>query len=100
SRCKREFAAVPSHLLTSDHKRRASRRVSMRQPEGRATSRGSPTLTRQSDNVPFEQSRNVLLTAPSFGDAGRTTTDDPGRSRPAGDVEKSQGETDYAARGG
>jgi hypothetical protein len=36
-------------------------------------------LWQQSDNVPFEQSRNVPLTAPSFGDAGRTTTNDPGR---------------------
>ena len=42
---------------------------------------GFPTvlLTRQSDNVPFEQSRNVLLTAPSFGDARRTATDDASR---------------------
>src|ERR1017187_9145874 len=32
----------------------------------------TPALTRQSDNVPFEQSRNVPLTAPSFGDARRT----------------------------
>src|SRR5438132_1006722 len=36
-------------------------------------------LWQQSDNVPFEQSRNVLLTAPSLGDAGRTTTDDASR---------------------
>jgi sugar lactone lactonase YvrE len=36
-------------------------------------------VTRQSDNVPFEQSRNVLLTAPSFGDARRTATDDASR---------------------
>src|SRR5690349_3472345 len=36
-------------------------------------------LWRQSDNVPFEQSRNVLLTTPSYGDAGRTTTNDPRR---------------------
>src|ERR1039457_1704798 len=53
------------------------------------------SLTRQSDNVPFEQSRNVLLTAPSFGDARRTATDDARRSRPAGDVEESQGEADH-----
>ena len=57
-------------------------------------------LWQQSDNVPFEQSRNVLLTAPSFGDAGRTTTDDPSRSRPAGDVEEGEEEADHAARGG
>src|ERR1035437_2148570 len=37
---------------------------------------GSPMMTRQSDNVPFEQSRNVLLTAPSFGDGRRTAADD------------------------
>src|ERR1035437_8313101 len=56
-------------------------------------------LTRQSDNVPFAQSRNVLLTAPSFGDARRTATHDAGRTRPAGDVKESQEEGDYAARG-
>src|ERR1035441_632567 len=56
-------------------------------------------MWQQSDNVPFEQSRNVLLTAPSFGDAGRTTTDDARRSRPAGDVEESQGEADHTGRG-
>jgi hypothetical protein len=44
-----------------------------------ALTRGRRTLWQQSDNVPFEQSRNVPLTAPSFGDAGRTTTHDPGR---------------------
>ena len=52
---------------------------------------------RQSDNVLFEQSRNVLLTAPSFGDAGRTTTDDAGGSRPAGDFKKGKEEADQAA---
>ncbi len=36
-------------------------------------------LWQQNDNVPFEQSRNVLLTAPNFGDARRTTTDDSNR---------------------
>ena len=36
-------------------------------------------LWRQSDNVAFEQSRNVVLTTPSWGDAGRTTTDDASR---------------------
>jgi hypothetical protein len=39
----------------------------------------SRSLWQQSENVVFEQSRNVVLTAPSFGDAGRTTTDDAGR---------------------
>ena len=38
------------------------------------------SMWQQSDNVAFEQSRNVVLTAPSFGDAGRTTTDDASRS--------------------
>ena len=37
-------------------------------------------LWQQSDNVPFGQSRNVPLTPPRCGDAGRTTTDDPSRS--------------------
>jgi hypothetical protein len=37
------------------------------------------SLWQQSENVVFEQSRNVVLTAPSFGDAGRTATDDAGR---------------------
>ena len=37
-------------------------------------------LWRQNDNVPFGQSRNVPLTAPRCGNAGRTTTDDPSRS--------------------
>jgi len=37
-------------------------------------------LWRQSDNVPFEQSRNVPLTASRCEDAGRTTTThDPSR---------------------
>jgi hypothetical protein len=38
------------------------------------------SLWRQSDNVPFEQSRNVPLTPSRCEDAGRTTTDDPSRS--------------------
>ena len=37
-------------------------------------------LWRQNDNVPFGQSRNVPLTVPRCGNAGRTTTDDPSRS--------------------
>ena len=36
-------------------------------------------MWQQSDNVAFEQSRNVVLTSPSLGNAGRTTTDDPSR---------------------
>jgi hypothetical protein len=34
---------------------------------------------RQSDNVPFEQSRNVPLTASAWKSARRTTTDDASR---------------------
>src|SRR5580704_16330343 len=63
------------------------------------TQTGRSSLWQQNDNVPFEQSRNVPLTAPSFGDARRTTTDDPSRARPASDAEESQEETDYTARG-
>ena len=37
-------------------------------------------MWQQSDNVAFEQSRNVVLTASNFGDAGGTTTDDPSRT--------------------
>src|SRR5207249_8428504 len=47
-------------------------------------------MWQQSENVVFEQSRNVVLTAPSFGDAGRTTTDDSSRKRPAGGIEEGQ----------
>jgi hypothetical protein len=45
-------------------------------------------LWQQSENVVFGQSRNVVLTAPGLGDAGRTTTDDPGRQGPAGCVKE------------
>ena len=44
-----------------------------------ALTAGFLNLWQQSDNVAFEQSRNVVLTAPSFGDAGRTATDEPSR---------------------
>src|SRR5436190_16946756 len=47
------------------------------QPLHAASSRS--LVWQQNENVVFEQSRNVVLTAPSFGDAGRTTTDDPSR---------------------
>src|SRR5947209_10971190 len=53
----------------------------------------------QSENVVFEQSRNVILTASTFGDAGRTTTDDSSRKRPAGGIEEGEKELDHAARG-
>jgi len=38
----------------------------------------SEFVSPQNDNVPFEQSRNVLLTPPSWGNARRTTTHDAG----------------------
>src|SRR5437016_8589407 len=56
-------------------------------------------LWQQSENVVFEQSRNVVLTASSFGDAGRTTTDDSSRKRPAGGVEEGEKEPDHATGG-
>src|SRR5271157_2374035 len=59
-----------------------------------------PGVSRQSDNVLFWQSRNVLLTGPSLEGGPRTTTHDPGRARPAGGPEKGQEETDYAEAGG
>src|SRR3954454_6987047 len=59
----------------------------------------NPELWQQNDNVPFEQSRNVPLTASRCEDAGRTPTDDPGRSRPAGDAQEGEEEADYATRG-
>ena len=46
---------------------------------GLFTNLNQSQLWQQNENVVFEQSRNVVLTAPSFGDAGRTTTDDPSR---------------------
>jgi hypothetical protein len=64
------LAAVPSGQITCELDR--TNHILATKPVG--------SLWRQSDNVPFEQSRNALLTAPSFGDAGRTTTDDPSRS--------------------
>lgn len=54
----------------------------------------------QSKNVPFEQSRNVPLTAPDFGDARRTATDDASGPRPVGDVAKSREESNHATSGG
>src|SRR4051812_40307797 len=55
-------------------------------------------MWQQNDNVPFEQSRNVPLTPPRCGDAGRTnTTDDPSRPRPAGNAQEGQKETDHTA---
>src|ERR1039457_3828858 len=46
----------------------------------------------QNDNVLFAQSRNVRLTAPSLGDARRTTTDDTSRTGPPGGPEEGEEE--------
>src|ERR1019366_951939 len=56
-------------------------------------------LSQQSSNVLFGQSRNVLLTGSSLEGGRRTTTDDPGRARPAGGLEEGQEETDHAEAG-
>ncbi|HTY87371.1 MAG TPA: hypothetical protein VMB80_07895, partial [Candidatus Acidoferrum sp.] len=60
----------------------------------------SAGLSRQNDNVLFEQSRNVLLTGSSLEVGQRTTTDDPSRARPAGGPEEGQEETDHSKAGG
>src|ERR1039458_2901789 len=57
------------------------------------------SLSQQSSNVLFGQSRNVLLTGSSLEGGRRTTTDDPGRARPAGGLEEGQEETDHAEAG-
>src|ERR1022692_170049 len=57
-------------------------------------------LSPQNDNVLFAQSRNVLLTAPSLGDARRTTTDDTSRTGPPGGPEEGEEEADHAEGGG
>src|ERR1022692_4778747 len=56
-------------------------------------------MSQQSSNVLFGQSRNVLLTGSSLEGGRRTTTDDPGRARPAGGLEEGQEETDHAEAG-
>src|ERR1035438_4794782 len=56
-------------------------------------------LSQQSSNVLFGQSRNVLLTGSSLEGGRRTTTDDPGRARPAGGLEEGPEETDHAEAG-
>src|ERR1700692_5008418 len=58
------------------------------------------SLSQQNENVLFGQSRNVLLTGYSLEGGQRTTTDDPGRTRPAGGLEKGQEEIDHAEAGG
>src|ERR1035441_8130290 len=45
------------------------------------------------------QSRNVRLTAPSWGDARRTTADDTSRTGPPGGPEKGEEEADHAEGG-
>src|ERR1017187_6264282 len=57
-------------------------------------------MSPQNDNVLFAQSRNVLLTAPSLGDARRTTTDDTSRTGPPGGPEEGEEEADHAEGGG
>src|SRR5690242_969840 len=57
-------------------------------------------LWQQSSNVLFGQSRNVLLTTPSWGDARRTTTDDTSRKRPADYAKEGEEAADEAASGG
>src|ERR1035441_7972122 len=52
----------------------------------------------QNDNVLFAQSRNVRLTAPSLGDARRTTTDDTSRTGPPGGPEEGEEEADVHRR--
>src|ERR1039457_2490688 len=56
-------------------------------------------VSRQSDNVLFGQSRNVLLTGPSLEGGQRTATDDPSRARRAGSPEEGQEETDRPEAG-
>src|ERR1022692_4683769 len=60
----------------------------------------SSCVSPQNDNVLFAQSRNVLLTAPSLGDARRTTTDDTSRTGPPGGPEEGEEEADHAEGGG
>src|ERR1017187_7410726 len=57
------------------------------------------SLSQQSSNVLFGQSRNVLLTGSSLEGGRRTTADDPSRARPAGGLEEGQEETDHAEAG-
>src|SRR5512144_2633281 len=56
-------------------------------------------VSRQSSNVLFGQSRNVLLTGSSLEGGRRTSADDPGRTRPAGGPEEGQEETDHPKAG-
>src|SRR5215467_4958918 len=60
---------------------------------------GVVNVSRQNDNVLFGQSRNVLLTGSSLEGGRRTTTDDPGRTRPAGGPEEGQEEIDHPEAG-
>jgi len=58
---------------------------------------GHQRVSRQSDNVLFEQTRNVLLTSAKLeGGRQRTTDDEPSRTRPADGFETSAQETDHA----
>src|ERR1039458_7943220 len=62
-------------------------------------SRAGCEVSPQNDNVLFAQSRNVRLTAPSWGDARRTTTDDTSRTGPPGGPEEGEEEADHAEGG-
>ena len=56
------------------------RRAAVHAPQSlRFVIRVVPAMWQQNDNVTFGQSRNVPLTTPGLGNAGRTTTDDPSR---------------------
>src|ERR1022692_2504581 len=68
-------------------------------PPVRLSTCGTERVSQQSSNVLFGQSRNVLLTGSSLEGGRRTTTDDPGRARPAGGLEEGQEETDHAEAG-
>src|ERR1700736_3134010 len=57
-------------------------------------------LSQQNENVLIGQSRNVLLTGSSLEGGQRTTTDDSGRTRPAGGTEKGQEEINHTEAGG
>jgi len=57
-------------------------------------------LSRQSDNVPFEQSRNVPLTTPSLVDARRTLRDEAEGQGPVGGTAEGEEEADHTKGGG
>ena len=56
-------------------------------------------MWRQSDNVPFEQSRNVPLTPAGVWDGRRTATDESSRKSSARNVAKSEEAVDHSEAG-